>query len=75
MKKIVSEQGEEIEDFSTYCPICGTTNIEKGQISGQEFDETGWYQTVSFSCKAVKCGHKWVNKVMLAEGGTRFHNW
>lgn len=73
--KILNERGEEIDAYSTYCPVCGTTNIEQGTMTGQDFDENGWYQTVMFKCKAPKCGHTWHNRIVLAEGGQRFQNW
>ena len=73
--RILNERGEEIEDYSTYCPVCGTTDIEKGAMGGQDFDENGWFQIVPFTCNAPKCRHKWHNRVMLAEGGMKFQNW
>jgi predicted RNA-binding Zn-ribbon protein involved in translation (DUF1610 family) len=75
--KILNEQGEEIEDYSTYCPKCGTTDIRKGAMSGQDFDENGWYQKQEFICNAPKCGYRWHNRVVLADGGGgfRFQNW
>ena len=74
MSKIRNEHDEGIDDYSTYCPRCGTTDIEKGQMSGQNFDDIGWYQVVRFTCKAPKCKYTWRNRVMLVEGGLRI-NW
>jgi transposase-like protein len=73
--RILNERNEEIEDYSTYCPQCGTTNIEKGALSGRDFDERGWYQTVRFTCKNIKCNNKWHNRIIILGGGTKRQNW
>ena len=73
MARILNECGEEADAYSIYCPRCGTTDIEKGQISGQNFDDSGWFHVVPFTCKSPKCKHTWYNRVMIAEGGMRLN--
>jgi hypothetical protein len=68
-KPIFNEQGNEVEDFSKYCPVCGTTDIEKGEMTGPDFDEKGWFYAHHFTCKNKKCKHTWINKVIVAGGG------
>jgi transposase-like protein len=57
--------GDEMDALSTYCPKCGTTNIEKtGGIIGPDFDESGWFYRQGFKCKVPKCCHTWNNKIV-----------
>ena len=75
MGRLLNERGDETDAFATYCPQCGTTDITKGSISAQDFDDTGWFQVISFICNAPKCKHTWTNRAMLAEGGHKVQNW
>lgn len=68
-KDIVNERGEKVEGLAIYCPKCGHHKIQKGNLSGQDFDETGWFHTQEFICLNLKCGHRWSNKIMIQRGG------
>ena len=69
-KPILNEDGNRVDDFSIYCPKCGTTDIDKGEMAGPDFDEKGWFYVYPFRCKNPKCNHTWTNKVVVASGGT-----
>jgi hypothetical protein len=62
--------GESATEFSSYCPVCGFHVIEKEVLPGLDFDETGWFHIVRYSCTDTKCNHKWAEKVYALEGGS-----
>ena len=68
-KDIVNEEGQKVDDLSVYCPKCGHHRIQKDRITGQDFDEDGWFHRQFFTCLNSKCGNKWSNKIMIKRGG------
>lgn len=67
MTRILSDKNEELDETSTYCPRCGTNNIEAGPLSGVDFDENGWFHKRLFTCKSAKCGHRWGNRIIVLD--------
>jgi transposase-like protein len=65
--KILSDTNEEMDEVSTYCPRCGSTNIEMSKLSGVDFDDCGWYHKRAFMCKSAKCGHMWGNRIIVLD--------
>ena len=72
MTRILNEKNEEVNETPSYCPRCGSTNLEIGKVSATpDFDEYGWYYSRGYVCKQPKCGHCFGTKIMILEGGVR----
>jgi hypothetical protein len=67
---ILNESEQSIEDFSGFCPKCGSHLFQKGEMTGPDFDENGWFHVQNFQCQNPKCLHEWTNKVVIQNGGT-----
>ena len=63
--------GQEMDNYSTYCPKCGKTDIEKTQMTDADFDENGWFHLQGFKCNNPKCNNTWNNKIIVAKGGRK----
>lgn len=67
---IINSSGEKMGEFSLFCPKCGCHMIHKGELTGPDFDEDGWFHRQNFQCQDPKCLHKWSEKVVIMSGGT-----
>lgn len=59
---IESSEGETRHEYSDCCERCMSPSITKDVSKTADFDESGWFYPVSFTCQNTKCLHKWKEK-------------
>jgi hypothetical protein len=71
MANILNSEGSRVNQLSTNCPRCYSSTVLKGELSGADFDENGWFHTQDFTCQSPKCGHKWSERIIVAKDGQK----
>ncbi len=64
---IKTASGEFRQKHTAYCPKCGTRDPERTISGEQDFDEHGWYQIATLTCRAPACAHTWTEKVYISQ--------
>ncbi len=68
--KVIREGGQIDSSFTDYCVKCGEPNVTR-TTGGQNFDENGWYTSVTMTCQSAKCKHTWVEKLCQTPPSTK----
>lgn len=65
----VKSNGQTSSSETKYCEKCGGSALLKEQSPDADFDESGWFYRINYTCRKPTCGHKFTTRIMAQQNG------